>query len=80
MKLPKGLHTDKVGLVCKLNRSFYSLRQTSRQRYAKLTEALNSRGFTHSMHDYSLFYKKFYSSSIFMVVNVDDVLITGTDT
>ncbi|XP_059281215.1 uncharacterized mitochondrial protein AtMg00810-like [Lycium ferocissimum] len=31
------------------------------------------------MHDYSFFYKKTGSSSVFVAIYVDDVLITGTD-
>ncbi|XP_019267137.1 PREDICTED: uncharacterized protein LOC109244494 [Nicotiana attenuata] len=55
-------------------------RLLSRQWYAKLTEALCSRGYTHSMLDYSLFSKKKGNYVIFVAVYVDDVILTGKDT
>nr|XP_010318432.2 uncharacterized protein LOC101252423 [Solanum lycopersicum] len=58
MKPPQGLTVDDLSLVCKLNKSLYGLKQASRPWYAKLTEALSLRGYVHSHHDYSLFYRK----------------------
>nr|XP_016460895.1 PREDICTED: uncharacterized mitochondrial protein AtMg00810-like [Nicotiana tabacum] len=74
MQVPPGLVLEKPGLVCKLNKSLYGLKHASRQWYAKLTEALYSRGYTHSMYDYSLFYKRNGSDSVYIAVYVDDVL------
>ncbi|XP_070021411.1 uncharacterized protein [Nicotiana sylvestris] len=53
--------------------------EASRQWYDKLTESLCSRGFVHSVNDYTLFYKKNAISSIFVVVYVDDFILTGTN-
>ncbi|XP_019246502.1 PREDICTED: uncharacterized protein LOC109226159 [Nicotiana attenuata] len=79
MEVPQGLAVDNPGLVCKLNKSLYGLKQASRQLYAKLTEALCSRGYAHSMYDYSLFYKKSEHSSVYIAVYVDDIVVIGTD-
>ncbi|XP_019227851.1 PREDICTED: uncharacterized protein LOC109209119 [Nicotiana attenuata] len=79
MQIPPGLVVDKPGLACKLSKSLYGLKKASRQWYAKLTEALCSKGYTHSMNDYSLFYKKSGNSLIYVAVYVDNVLLTGTD-
>jgi len=79
MEIPPGLAVDRSDLVCKLNKSLYGLKQASRQWYAKLAEVLYSRGYTHSLNDYSLFHRKTANSTIFVAVYVDDVLLTGTD-
>ncbi|XP_019246410.1 PREDICTED: uncharacterized protein LOC109226062 [Nicotiana attenuata] len=71
--------TDSPGLVCKLNKSLYGLKHATWQRYYKLTEVLCSRGYVYSLNDYSLFYKKTEYSTIYIVVYVDDVIVTGTD-
>ncbi|XP_019260165.1 PREDICTED: uncharacterized protein LOC109238191 [Nicotiana attenuata] len=79
MEVPQGLTVDNSELVCKLNKSLYGLKQASRQWYAKLTEALCSRGYAHSMYDYSLFYKKTENSTVYIAVYIDDIVVTGTD-
>nr|XP_016437439.1 PREDICTED: uncharacterized mitochondrial protein AtMg00810-like [Nicotiana tabacum] len=68
MEIPHGLMVPESGLVCKLNKSLYGLKQASRQWYAKLTEALCSRGYEHSMHDYSFFYKMNGASLVYVEV------------
>ena len=74
MKLPPGLEVLNSGLVCKLKKSLYGLKQASRQWYSKLTEALSSRGYSHSQFDHSLFYRKEGSLAVFVAVYVDDVI------
>lgn len=81
MRLPPGLHvdcpSDSPHLVCHLRKSLYGLSQASRQWYAKLSQAVYSRGYSHSLNDYSLFIKRTTSSIVIFAVYVDDIILSG---
>ena len=79
MRLPQGVQTIIPNLVCKLRKFLYGLKQASRQWYAKLSDVLFQRGYKHSANDYSLFYKQSKDSVVFLVIYVDDILLTGND-
>lgn len=83
MKLPPGLSVPSTSssatLVFKLKKSLYGLRQVSRQWYAKLSQALQSKGYTHTLNDYSLFTRGSRNSLVILAVYVDDIILTGTD-
>lgn len=83
MKLPPGLSvptsSTSAPLVCKLLKSFYGLRQASRQWYAKLSQALCSRGYSHSLNDYSLFTRGSWASLVILAVYMDDIILKVDD-
>ena len=76
---PLGVSSSLPNAVCRLWKSLYGLKQASRQWYAKLSNVLFQRGYKHSENDYSLFYKKTADSAVFLVVYVDDILLTSND-
>ena len=73
---PPGYHTD-GGKVCKLKKSLYGLKQAPRQWNHKLSEALFEADFKQSQNDHSLFIKKKGDTVLFLLVYVDDMVITG---
>ena len=76
---PAGYTKARPGQVCRLYRSLYGLKQASRQWNIGLCRFLTSHGFTRSKSDYSLFSKVCHGLFIFILVYVDDLLITGDD-
>nr|XP_016445468.1 PREDICTED: uncharacterized protein LOC107770645 [Nicotiana tabacum] len=83
IKLPPGLsvttapYSSSSTLVYHLQKSLYGLRQASRQWYGELSQALYSRGYTHSLNDYSLFIKGSPGHMVIIAVYVDDIILTG---
>ncbi|KAK4389632.1 Retrovirus-related Pol polyprotein from transposon RE2 [Sesamum angolense] len=75
---PEGYDKAHGGLVCRLKRSLYGLKQASRQWNIELTSKLESYGFTQSPHDHCLFTLREDSLFLALIVYVDDVLLTGT--
>ncbi|GKV29747.1 hypothetical protein SLEP1_g38646 [Rubroshorea leprosula] len=77
MPLPPG-HPRNVehGLVSKLNKSLYGLKQASHNWFAKFSHALLAIGFTQSFADYSLFSLSRGASCVYVLVYVDDMVIT----
>jgi len=78
LKPPPRYLEDGDTRVCKLNKSLYGLKQASRQWFAKLKVTLLSLKFRQSKSDYSLFIEN-YKGIIFLVVYVDDIVITGNN-
>ncbi|CAM8959402.1 unnamed protein product [Rhodiola kirilowii] len=80
MKLPPGFYPQArhQGLVCKLQRSIYGLKQDSRQWFSRFSDALIEFGFVQSLIDYSLFTMTTNEHFPILLVYVDDVVLTGT--
>ncbi|CAI7887105.1 unnamed protein product [Closterium sp. NIES-53] len=75
MAQPEGFD-DGSGRVLKLKKALYGLKQAPRQWYLKLRGVLEEIGFTPSTADHSLFMLSKGEQRSFMVVYVDDILIS----
>ncbi|KAL2242389.1 UNVERIFIED_CONTAM: Retrovirus-related Pol polyprotein from transposon RE1 [Sesamum indicum] len=76
MTPPEGYEVEK-GMVCKLKKSLYGLKQASRQWNSEFTERIKGLGFTQSKYDYCLFTKGNNNNFIALLIYVDDVLIAA---
>ncbi|KAL0412091.1 UNVERIFIED_CONTAM: Retrovirus-related Pol polyprotein from transposon RE2 [Sesamum latifolium] len=74
---PEGYTKAGHGLVCRLKKSLYGLKQASRQWNIEFTSKLEAFGFKQSSHDHCLFTMHTASSFLALIVYVDDVLLTG---
>ncbi|XP_019429911.1 PREDICTED: uncharacterized protein LOC109337400 [Lupinus angustifolius] len=78
MQQPSGFqHSDK-SLVCKLHKAIYGLKQAPRQWFVKLKSTLLTLRFMVSKYDNSLFMHTSTSSQLFVLVYVDDIIVTDS--
>ena len=79
MKLPPGMSVTASHEVCKLRRSLYGLKQAPRAWFEKFRSTLLTFSFKQSQYDSSLFFHKTTTGVVFLLVYVDDIIITGND-
>ncbi|PKU65059.1 uncharacterized protein LOC110111181 [Dendrobium catenatum] len=80
MRQPPGFEDPQhPTAVCKLHKSLYGLKQAPRQWFQKFTNFLQSRGFRFSRSDPSLLIYNKSNVHIFLLIYVDDILVTGND-
>lgn len=80
MTQPQGfVDPSKPNHVCKLNRSLYGLKQTPRVWFNRLSYFLINHGFIASKTDSSLFIYAATNTVIYILVYVDDILITSNE-
>ena len=77
MRPPPG-YSSPPGLVCKLQKSLYGLRQAPPNWFAKLSSALLAFGFVQNKAEYSLFSYIRGSVSLFVLLYVDDLVIASS--
>lgn len=78
MQIPDGVETEKNGMICKLNRSLYGLKQAARcwnQRFKSVLKELN---FKTSQADQCVFYSHFGDEKVYIALYVDDGLILAS--
>jgi len=79
MEQPPGfVDTQHSTFVCKLHKAIYGLKQALRAWYTRLSQFLLDLGFTASLVDTSLFIHISGSIKIFLLIYVDDIIVTGT--
>ena len=67
-------------MVCKLQKPIYGLKQASRQWYLKFDEVIIASGFKENIVDQWIYLKVSGRKYIFLVLYVDDILLTVNDT
>jgi hypothetical protein len=79
MKQPEGFPSiDGEQLVCKLKKSLYSFKKSSRQWYLKFHNVISSFGFVEIIIDQCI-YLKVSGSKFFFLLYVDDILLATND-
>jgi hypothetical protein len=80
MMQPKGFVNPKdAHKVCKLQHSIYGLKTASRSRNLHFDQLIKSFGFVPNCYEACIYKKVSGSSVTFLVLYVDDILITGND-
>jgi histone deacetylase 1/2 len=78
MTQPSGFESSDKTLVCKLHKALYGLKQAPRAWYERLTHTLLQMGFVKSKCDPSLLVHHQNGACTYVLVYVDDILITGS--
>jgi hypothetical protein len=80
MEIPPGWSNPKAsGMVCKLKKSLYGLKQSPRAWFDRFRRALCDMGYKQCNADHTLFYKHSGLKVTMLAVYVDDIIITGDD-
>ncbi|MCH80898.1 retrovirus-related Pol polyprotein from transposon TNT 1-94, partial [Trifolium medium] len=77
MDQPPVFTSDNPSLVCKLNKALYGFKQAPRKWFERLRSTLLSLDFSNSKCDSSLFTYHSANCVVYLLVYVDDIIITG---
>ena len=81
MEQPPGFVAQgECGHVCRLRKALYGLKQSPRAWFGRFSHALEEFGLRKSKSDHSIFFRSTRDGVILLVVYVDDIVITGSDT
>ena len=81
MEQPPGFvaQGESSTMVCRLQRSLYGLKQSPRAWFGRFSTVVQQFGMIRSEADHSLFYRHSTQGCIYLIVYVDDIVITGSD-
>jgi hypothetical protein len=79
MEQPPGYVQNDSSLICCLKKSIYGLKQAPRAWYAKMDNFLIAIGFSRCHSDPNVYTKKVGIHLIILVLYVDDLILTGSD-
>ncbi|XP_043808465.1 uncharacterized mitochondrial protein AtMg00810-like [Manihot esculenta] len=80
MEQPPGFVTQgESGLVCRLRRSLYGLKQSPRAWFGRFNTVVQQFGMSRSNSDHSVFFRYNGDRCIYLVVYIDNIVITGND-
>ena len=80
MEQPPGFVVQgKIKRVCLLWKSLYGLKQSLHAWFGKFSQVFEQFGMQKSKSDHSIFHKNSSSCIILLIVYVDDIVITGSD-
>ena len=65
--------------MCRLQKSLYGLKHSPRTWFGKFSQAVKTFSMQKSKFDHFVFYKISNSSIILLIVHVDDIIITESD-
>lgn len=78
MKQPEG-YIKNPKLLCKLNRSLYGLKQAPGAWNARFDAFVRNISYVRSNHDMCLYVKRENTSRTYILLYVDDIILTGND-
>lgn len=80
MRQPQGfVDADRPNFVCRLRKALYGLKQAPRAWYMELRNYLIANGFKNSVSDTALFVYKQGTMLLYLLVYVDDIIVTGNN-
>ncbi|KAL5701149.1 hypothetical protein ACHQM5_026518 [Ranunculus cassubicifolius] len=65
--------------VCLLRKSLYGLKQSRREWFERFSSVVLQHGFSRCQSDHTVFYRRSYHGRTYLLVYVDDIIITGDD-
>jgi len=81
MEQPPGFvaQGESSGMVCRLRKSLYGLKQSPRAWFGKFSNVVQQFGMTRCEADHSVFYQHSNVGCVYLIVYVDDIVLTGSN-